>query len=168
MMRVSVSVLALTGAAALLVGCSKPQSGSDQAAAPSEPASAPAEATPEQAKAIIATLPAPYNTADLDNGKLKLAICRSCHTTAQGGPNMTGPNLYGVFGRKAGSLDGFSYSDGLKATGIVWDAAHIDTWIADPRAVAPTTKMTYFGLKDAKDRIDAVAYLKVQTGPLPK
>jgi cytochrome c len=168
MTRVLVSMLALAGAAALLAGCGKPQSGSDQAAAPTEPASAPAEATPEQAKAIVATLPAPYNAADLDNGKLKFAICRSCHTTAQGGPNMTGPNLYGVFGRKAGSLDGFSYSDGLKATGIVWDAAHIDTWITDPRAVVPTTKMTYFGLKDAKDRVDVVAYLKVQTSPLPK
>ena len=171
-MRVYVSVLVLAASAALLAACGKPQSASDQAASPTEPASAPAaapaEPTPDQAKAIMATLPAPYNAADLDNGKAKFAICKSCHTTAQGGPNMTGPNLYGVFGRKAGSLDGFAYSDALKATGISWDPAHIETWIADPKAMVPTTKMSFFGLKDAKDRVDVIAYLKTETSPLPK
>ena len=165
-------MFAMIGTAALLAACSKPQTASDQAPSPTEPASAPASApaapTPDQVKAILATLPASYAAADLENGKAKFAICKSCHTTEQGGPNMTGPNLYGVFGRKAGSLDGFAYSDGLKATGVTWDAAHIDTWITDPRAMVPTTKMTYFGLKDAKDRTDVIAYLKVATSPLPK
>ncbi|MGC4107205.1 MAG: hypothetical protein QM753_12855 [Thermomicrobiales bacterium] len=48
---------------------------------------------------------------------------------------MTGPNLWGVFGRKAGTEAGFNYSDGLKAAGFTWDAEHIDKWIADPKAV---------------------------------
>lgn len=113
--------------------------------------------------ALLATLPAAYQHADLDNGEAKVALCKSCHSLETGGGNGVGPNLHGVFGRKAGSLAGFSYSDGLKATGIVWDAGAIDRWIANPRAVVPATKMTYIGMEDAKDRADVVAYLKVKT-----
>jgi cytochrome c len=76
---------------------------------------------------------------------------------------MTGPNLWGVFGRRAGSLDSFAYSDGLKAAGYNWDVEHLDKWITDPRATIPGTKMTFFGIKDAKDRTDVIAYLKAQT-----
>jgi cytochrome c len=168
-MRTSWSVLAIS-AAALLAACGKSQApssapavseASSAASAPSE--AAPAEPTADQAKAILATLPAPYNTADLDNGKHKLAQCRSCHTTAQGGPAMTGPNLWGVFGRKAGTVEGFAYSDPLKATAITWDTAKLDAWITDPRAMVPGTKMSFFGVKDAKDRVDVIAYLKVET-----
>jgi cytochrome c len=80
---------------------------------------------------------------------------------------MTGPNLYGVFGRKAASVPGFSYSDPLKAAGWKWDAQHIDTWITDPKADLPGTKMTFAGLKDPKDRTDVIAYLMVNTGYKP-
>ena len=81
---------------------------------------------------------------------------------------MTGPNLYGVFGRKAGTQPGFAYSDAAKQAAITWDAAHIDSWITDPRAVLPGTKMSFVGLKDPKDRTDLIAYLKVATSPPPK
>jgi cytochrome c len=158
-MRASLSVLAIMATAGLLASCGKSQTASGSGAPPA----ASAEPTPQQAKALIATLPAPYNTADLDNGKHKFAQCRSCHTTSQGGPNMTGPNLWGVFGRKAGSLDGFAYSDGVKAAGFTWDAEHLDKWITDPRAMIPGTKMTFFGIKDPKDRVDVIAYLKSET-----
>jgi cytochrome c len=164
-MRARLSILTLSAAACLLAACGKSQtapasSGGGTTAAPE---AAPAEPTPEQAKAIIATLPAPYNAADLDNGKHQFAQCRSCHTTAQGGPNMTGPNLWGVFGRKAGGLDGFAYSDGLKAAGWTWDVGQLDKWITDPRAAIPGTKMTFFGIKDPKARADVIAYLKAET-----
>lgn len=161
-MRASISMLSLIAAASLLTACGKSQTTSASAES-AAPAATPAEPTPAQAKALIATLPAPYNTADLDNGKHKFAQCRACHTTAEGGPNMTGPNLWGIFGRKAGSLDSFSYSDGLKAAGWTWDADHIDKWITDPRAVIPGTKMTFFGIRDPKDRVDVIAYLKSET-----
>jgi len=65
--------------------------------------------------------------------------------------------------RKAGSIAGFSYSDGLKNSGITWDAAQIDKWITNPRAVVPDTRMSFMGLPNAKDRIDVVAYLKTVT-----
>jgi cytochrome c len=76
---------------------------------------------------------------------------------------MTGPNLYGVFGRKAGAAANFSYSDGLKAAGWTWDAAHIDTWITNPKAMVDGTRMSFVGVKDPKDRADVIAYLKVAT-----
>jgi cytochrome c len=160
-MRAKTSALVILAATALLAACGKSQTGSTSASGDAAPA--PAEPTPEQAKALIATLPAPYNAADLDNGKHKFAQCRSCHTVAQGAPNMTGPNLWGVFGRKAGSLNSFAYSDGMKAAGWTWDAARIDKWISDPRGNIPGTKMTFYGIKDAKDRVDVVAYLKSET-----
>jgi len=155
-------------AAWLLTACSRPApAASDQPAAPSEPASAPspAAAAPSDAakKTALASLPAAYQSADLDNGQAKFALCKSCHTIAAGGPTMTGPNLWGVFGRKAGSVPGFAYSDGLKGAAFTWNAAHLDQWITNPRAVVPGTKMTYIGMQSAKDRTDLIAYLKVAT-----
>ncbi|MEO8813381.1 MAG: cytochrome c family protein [Caulobacteraceae bacterium] len=161
---------ALAIVAVVLAGCGKPSSRpeapatTDSAAAP-EPA--PAPFTDARIKAALAALPAAYRGADLDNGAAKFALCKSCHTAVQGGANMTGPNLWGVFGRKAGSAPGFAYSEGLKATGIVWDADKIDRWITNPRKIVPATKMTYIGMQDPKDRADVVAWLKVVTTPGP-
>jgi cytochrome c len=162
------SVLTLAAAALALAACGQKQSQPEQPGQAALPASAPAQATPDQAKALVAALPAPYSAGDVTNGKAKFTECAACHTTAQGGPNMTGPNLYGVFGRKAASQPGFAYSDALKAAGWTWDAPHIDTWITDPRAMLPGTKMTFVGMRDPKDRSDLIAYLKVATSPLPQ
>jgi cytochrome c len=158
-------------AATLLViaGCGPSGGGS---AAPNTAAEAPPPTpapvlTDAQKKALVAQLPAPYQGADLSNGEAKFALCRSCHTTAQGGDDMTGPNLWGIFGRKAGSKAGFTYSDDLKNAGWTWDADRIDKWIGNPRAVLAGTKMTFVGMPDANDRRDVVAFLKVQTSPPP-
>jgi cytochrome c len=159
--------MALAAGAMALSGCGKSAGDTDQAATPGAAGSAPAP-TPAQLKAMVATLPAPFNGGDLTNGELKFNQCRACHTPEQGGPNMVGPNLWGVFGRKAGTEAGFNYSDGLKASGITWDAPMIDKWITDPHAVVPDTRMSFMGIKDPKDRIDVVAYLKtVTTAPAP-
>ena len=154
------------GLCAALAGCGK--SGDSSTATP--PAAAPAAPpTAEQAKALVAELGPAYAAADLANGEAKFAMCRSCHTTAAGGPNMTGPNLHGVFGEKAGAdVGGFAFSDALKASGIVWDAGKLDAWITSPRTLVPGTKMSFAGLSDPKDRTDVIAYLKVQTSDLPK
>lgn len=162
--RTMVGLLSLS----VLLACSKPSSPPETAAAPEAPAPAPAPTlTPAQKKTLLADLPAAYQNADLDNGQAKFAICKTCHNTAQGAGDMTGPNLYGIFGRKAGSEAGFAYSDGLKSLGVTWDAASLDKWITDPRSVDPGTKMTYVGMKDAKDRTDVIAYLKTVTSPPP-
>ena len=121
----------------------------------------PPVATPEEA---LAQLPEKYRTADLENGKAKFAFCRSCHTATEGGPNGVGPNLWRVFGRKAGTGADFKYSDAVKNAGFTWDAEHIDHWLAKPKDFIPGTKMTFAGLPDAKDRVDLIAYLKSETG----
>ena len=156
-------MLSVAGACALLAGCG--QGGGDKAGeAPSSQAAAPVEPTAAEKQALLASLPAPYNTADIENGKRKFGMCRSCHTIVPGGANLTGPNLHGVFGRKAGSLENYKYSEVVKNAGFVWDAEHLDKWLAEPRTFLPGTKMSFAGLKSEKDRIDLIAYLKVETG----
>ena len=158
--------VALGALALLLVACGKkeePVMPADATAPLPTESAAPALLTAEQ-KASLAALPAPYNTADPENGKRKFGQCRSCHTVEQGGGNMTGPNLWGVVGRKAASEAGYSYSDGLQKAGWTWDPKRLDEWIKNPRAMVPDTKMTFLGVKNDKDRADIVAFLKLQGG----
>ena len=158
-------MLAATALAALTAACNKPPPPpADQPAA----AAAPAMSEADRAK-VLASLPAPYNAADLANGEAKFALCQSCHTLAQGGANMTGPNLYGIFGSKAGEGHAdFKFSDALKASGIVWTPEKMDPWITKPQDMVPGSKMTFAGLSDAKDRADVIAYVMVQSGYKPK
>jgi len=152
--------------ASLTAACSQSQDKSADASSSAPTASTPAApgATDAEKQAILASYPAPYNTADLANGKAKFALCQSCHTITPGGANMTGPNLHGVFGKKAASHPDYKYSDALKGAGFVWDADHLDKWLAQPQTFLPGTKMTFAGLKDAKARTDLIAYLMVETG----
>jgi len=164
--------LALTLAATVaLVGLSAcGQSGGTESG--SAPAPAAAAAAPELSDAekqtLLAALPAPYNTGDLANGKKVFAVCKSCHTIVPGGANMTGPNLYGMFGRKPGTSEGYKYSEVVKAATFTWDAENLDKWLASPKTFLPGTKMSFIGVKDAKDRVDLIAYLKVETGYKPQ
>ncbi|MGI9169741.1 MAG: c-type cytochrome [Caulobacteraceae bacterium] len=161
-MRVHLTILVL--AAGLLAACGRGGNDARQnavAAAPAPPA--PAAPTEARKKAVLASLPAAYQGADFDNGQAKFALCKSCHTALQGGADMTGPNLFGVFGRVAGTRPGFAYSDALKASRITWNAASLDKWIANPRADVAGTKMTYLGMENPRDRIDLIAYLELAT-----
>jgi len=154
------AIWTVVGASLTLAACGQGSSStSQQAAAP--------PLTPAQVKTLVASLPAPYNTGDPEHGKAIFTQCAACHTTVQGGSNMTGPNLHGIFGRPVAHEAGFAYSDALKAQSFTWDAARIDTWITNPRAMVPGTKMSFVGLRDAKDRQDVIAYLKGATSPAP-
>ncbi|HVK42690.1 MAG TPA: cytochrome c family protein [Phenylobacterium sp.] len=158
-------MLSVLGSCALLAGCGQGGGEKSETSTPATPPpAAEHEPTAAEKAAVLASLPAPYNTADIDNGKAKFAMCRSCHTIVEGGANLTGPNLHGVFGRKAGALENYKYSDAVKNAGFVWDAEHLDKWLAEPRTFLPGTKMTFAGLKAEKDRIDLIAFLKVETG----
>jgi cytochrome c len=85
--------------------------------------------------------------------------CGACHSRAPG-EHRTGPSLAGVVGRRAGTAEGFRrYSPALKASGIVWDAATLDPWIADPQVLIPGNRMAFRGLPDAQARADLIAYL---------
>jgi cytochrome c len=121
----------------------------------------------DQIAKLKAQLPAPYNMGDFDAGKQVFLQCAACHSDTKDGADMTGPNLYGVFGRKAGSKPGFSYSPALAAAGWTWDAAKIDQWVSGPQAVLPGTKMVFVGVKDPTQRRDLIAYLKVATSGGP-
>ena len=163
-------VLAAGAVAVLaLAACGQPSSNTNTtSASASAPVGAPPELTSAQTKALLAELPATYQSADLSNGEAKFAVCRACHTLPEGGEDMTGPNLWGIFGRKAGSKPGFTYSDELAHAGWTWDADHIDKWITNPHAVLPDTKMTFIGMPSPTDRRDIIAFLKVQTSAPPK
>jgi cytochrome c len=169
MRRLVATSLALLLAAGL-AACGKSQNQGGQATSSGQTASAPPQEplTPDEMKKVQASLPAPYNTADLANGQAKFAFCSACHTITPGGPNMTGPNLHGVVGRKAGSLANYNYSDAVKNAGFTWDPARLDTWISGPAKMLPGTKMTYPGMKDPKDRPDVIAWLMVNSAPKPQ
>ncbi|MGQ3018397.1 c-type cytochrome [Phenylobacterium sp.] len=152
-------------AATCLLGLSACGQGGGEAARSSEAAKAPAaQPTPAEQQALLAALPAPYNTGDLENGRRQFGLCRSCHTVVEGGPNLTGPNLHGVFGRPAGAVEGYRYSDALQTAGFTWDAERLDAWLANPRTYLPGNRMTFAGLADPKKRLDLIAYLKVESG----
>ena len=80
----------------------------------------------------------------LDAGaKLYKKHCKLCHTIGKGEPARQGPNLWGVLGRPAGSVDGFKYSKAVKAAGITWTREHLDAWLTDPKALIPGSVMLY-------------------------
>ena len=86
--------------------------------------------------------------------------CAACHTL-EPGEHRTGPSLAGVFGRKAGTAEGFHrYSDALKSADLVWREDTLDGFLADPRAFLPGNRMTFSGIADAQARADVIAYLQ--------
>jgi cytochrome c len=90
--------------------------------------------------------------------------CRACHQIGEGAKNAVGPVLNGVVGRKAGSYEGYSYSDANKNSGLTWDEATLKEYLKNPRAKVPGTKMIFPGLPKDEDIDNVIAYLK-QFGP---
>ncbi|NDH64386.1 MAG: cytochrome c family protein [Alphaproteobacteria bacterium] len=89
--------------------------------------------------------------------------CRACHTLEKDGATTAGPNLHGVFGRKAGIGGGYESSDAMKKSGIVWDDTTMAEYNRDPKGKVPGTKMLFNGVKNAGQLADLVAYLKEAT-----
>jgi len=115
------------------------------------------------AVAGLAALLLPFEASAKDDD-LEISFndhCRECHSFLKN-DNRLGPTLYGVVGRKAATEPGFAYSDSLKGSGITWDEATLDKWIADPGAVIPGNGMSppYSGLSDPAIRKKIIAYLK--------
>lgn len=117
-------------------------------------------------------LPALLAKADAKHGEEVAKKCGLCHNFEKGGPNMIGPNLYGVLGRKIASHEGYEYSDALKAKQGNWDYESINKMITNPGEYVSGTKMAIFpGLPDAKDRADVLAFLRTKNDnppPLPE
>ena len=96
---------------------------------------------------------------DAAKGKKIFAKCMACHTL-EAGKNKVGPSLHGIVGRKSGSIEGFSYSDAMKNSGLTWDEATLDKYLTSPKAEVPGNKMVFPGLPKPDDRANVIAYLK--------
>lgn len=124
-----------------------------------EPSQMAAAATSEPGSGV-----APAEGDDARGAKL-FRKCAACHTVTADGGNRAGPTLYGVFGRRAGSLDGYNYSDALKHSDLVWTEDTIDRLFAiGPDEFTPGSKMPLQRMPSAEDREDLIAYLKSVTG----
>jgi cytochrome c len=102
---------------------------------------------------------APYASADRERGARLAGLCRACHTFGAGEPAMLGPNLHGVFGRRAGSSASFDYSPVLREAHFVWTPRALDAWLAQPARFLPGNRMSFTGVHDAGDRASLIAYL---------
>ncbi|HEY4370189.1 MAG TPA: cytochrome c family protein [Steroidobacteraceae bacterium] len=91
------------------------------------------------------------------HGKELYATCMGCHKLQE---NSIGPMHCGLFGRTAGTVPGFDYSEAMKASGIVWDAKKLDEFLTSPIAYVVGTKMGFAGFEEAKDRADVITYLQ--------
>jgi cytochrome c len=100
--------------------------------------------------------------ADLAKGEKIFKKCKICHSLEEG-KKKVGPSLAGLFGRTAGTVEGYKFSKAMKESGIVWDEDTLDTYLTKPKDMVPKTKMNFPGLKKEQDRIDIIAYLKEAT-----
>ena len=109
-------------------------------------------------------------SADPAKGADVFKKCQACHTVDKGGANGLGPNLYGTMFAPHGHVPGFAYTDALKSVPGVWDWKSMSDWLANPKAYAPGTKMTFAGLSNPQDRANVIAFLNSKSDaprPLP-
>ena len=88
--------------------------------------------------------------------------CAACHIT-NATTTKIGPGLHGLFGRKAGSVEGFPYSAAMKSCGLTWNEDTLRAYLGNPKAVVPGNRMAFGGVKDQQRLNDLIAYLKTAT-----
>jgi cytochrome c len=96
---------------------------------------------------------------DVAAGETSFRKCAPCHSIGPDAMNKVGPELNGLNGRKAGTVEGFSYSDANKGSGITWNEAVFKEYIKDPRAKVPGTKMIFAGIKSERELNDLWSYV---------
>jgi cytochrome c len=106
-------------------------------------------------------------TGDAVAGAVVFKKCAACHIAVEA-KNKVGPHLVGIVGRKAGSAEGFKYSEAMAAKGtegMIWDEANITAYLKDPKGFVPKNKMAFAGLKADADIVNVIAYLKADPKP---
>jgi cytochrome c len=99
---------------------------------------------------------------DADAGKKVFNRCRACHAV-EPGQNKVGPTLAGVVGRKAGTVEGFNYTDAMKSSDVTWDEENLKKYLQDPKGFIPGNRMVFPGLKDEEDLSNLIAFLKTNS-----
>lgn len=100
----------------------------------------------------------------MSEGQRLFLLCQACHSLKEGEAHKTGPNLYQIFGRKAGTAEGYAnYSDAIKNSGIVWDEAKLKSWLAKPTDFLPGTAMAFIGIEDPEKQQVLIDYVREQT-----
>ena len=102
------------------------------------------------------------------DGEKVFKKCLSCHSIAEEGKNKIGPKLFGVLGRQAGSISDYKYSKAMASHGKTWSLDEMNSFLIKPKDWIKGTKMSFAGLKKAKDRAAVILYMNENTDtPLP-
>ena len=107
--------------------------------------------------------PAPKPVAEIDPvslGKRRFSQCAVCHSVKEGDASRVGPNLFGIYGKAAASVDGFAYSKAMREAEIVWDDERLDAFLANPPSYIRGNRMAYVGERKPENRAALIAYLK--------
>lgn len=161
--------LKIAAAVAAIAAAACEPTGSTPGPAP-EPVPVPlSRSTPDSPGTVDEYLSDPrYATADLERGRILSFACQACHTLGAGEDHNLGPNLHGMFGRPAAQLEGFEYSEELRASGVVWTPTVLETWLAEPNDFVPGNNMVFAGYRSESDRRDLVAWLLTATSGLER
>ena len=110
--------------------------------------------------ALLGGMTVAASAQDAAAGEKVFAKCKACHQIGETAKNAVGPVLNGLIGRKTGSVEGYSYSDANKESGLTWDEATFKEYIHNPKAKIPGTKMVFAGLQKDEDVDNLLAFLK--------
>jgi cytochrome c len=108
------------------------------------------------------------DAGDAEAGRRVFNQCRACHTIEQGGRNGVGPNLFGIVGRRAASIESFRYSANMRELGEanhVWTVENLRPYVTNPKAVVPRGTMSFPGLRNPTQVNDLLAFLQTQRAP---
>lgn len=108
---------------------------------------------------VVAVAPNAARAQDLSAGEKVFNKCKACHQLGEKAKNRVGPHLNGIVGQQAAVVEGYKYSASLSKSGLVWDEATLAAFLAEPKAIVPSTKMSFAGLRTQEDISAVIAFL---------